>query len=83
MDHETTDAMHVSDLEHQACTEYHIGKSTAELLAALASIVVDAIMKHKDDGLKPSDIMRMYEEDIPPLPSVPTRKPRRKKEIKT
>ena len=59
---------------------YTLDKQKDDLLTALASIVVDEIMQLRDKGMKPADIEAYYEEEIPPMPTLPSRKRRQKKE---
>lgn len=73
-------AADVPDLGHRDGVSYTIDEKTDALLTALASIVVDEIIRLRDMGMTPDAIMRMYAEDIQPPPSVPTRKRRTKKE---
>ena len=70
----------VTDLENLDQVAYTLDTRTNDLLSALASIVVDEIMQLRDQGMKPADIEAYYAEEIPPMPTVPIRKRRQKKE---
>ena len=71
---------HVTDLGNPDHVAYTIDERTDALLTALASIVVDEIMQLRDKGMTPADIKKLYAEDVPPMPTVPARKRRHKKE---
>lgn len=73
-------AADVPDLGHRDGVLYTMDAGTDAMLTALASIVVDEIMRLRDKGMKPADIEALYAAEIPPMPTVPIRKRRQKKE---
>ena len=67
------------DLGHGGLHDTHGAQITPEqdaMLSALAGIVVDELLALRNRGMKPTDGRRLYTQELPAMPTVPTRRRR-------